>query len=84
MTVSTGTSSEQAGSDQIIQDLRKDLDKESAALKDAQEKISNLEKTRVQGPYLQSVLVPVMGQASLVNPNPSQSEDIKDIPEAAN
>ena len=84
MTVSTGTSNEQAGSDQIIQDLRKDLDKESAALKDAQEKISNLEKTRVQGPYLQSVLVPVMGQPSLVNPNPSQPQDVKDIPEAAN
>ena len=81
-TTTTSTTTGEAGSSENIEDIKRDLAKERDALRDATEKISNLEKNRVQGPYLQSVLVPVMGQASLVNPNPSQ--DIKDIPDAAN
>ena len=83
-TTTTSATTGEAGSSENIEDIKKDLAKERDALRDATEKISNLEKSRMQGPYLQSVLVPVMGQASLVNPNPSQPQDIKDIPDAAN
>tara|TARA_A100001011_G_scaffold293533_1_gene305433 strand:- start:2728 stop:4401 length:1674 start_codon:yes stop_codon:yes gene_type:complete len=66
-TTTTTTGKEKAGFKENIEDIKKDLAKERDALRVATEKISNLEKSRVQGPYLQSVLLPVMSQPSLVN-----------------
>ena len=65
----------------MISDLKKDLEKESAALRDAQEKISNLEKSRQSMPYLQAVpvLLPTMASPNLINPTSP-----KDIPDATN
>ena len=84
--------SDNAGTISSIEDIKKDLAKESAALRDAQSKIKSLEQTQQQGSYMQAA-VPVMQavplrltpmtDSMLQNPDREyESLSVQDIPTA--